>query len=257
METNAHNIWDFVRSVSRKTCIINRHPITYARARCAVVCFDSAESLNAACEKLGHTLLGCVVGGKFSSGNSSRRAFSDTDKSRLAAIYAKHLAPVAHPVSFGGLSWAKIVCESSSLPFSSQDVLLNDGFFSEIKPSLPVTIKINNRFTTLERSLTSLAEQVSKLAKRLDALGPMVLQPSPGCQPLVTPSSQDQGVDVVMNESLGVSTSGGTVMEAVSFDMSSVSKLENSMKCLMEMVLGLSAKIDSIGVHSVSLPLTQ
>ncbi|KAG9306345.1 hypothetical protein G9A89_018228 [Geosiphon pyriformis] len=111
-----------------------------------------------------------------------------------------------------------------------------------MKLSLPVTMEVNNKFITLERSLASLIEQVSKLAKRLDALGPMVPQPSPRCQPLVTPSSQDQGVDVVISEGLGVSTSGGTVMEVVFFDMFSVSKLEDSMKCLMEMVLGLLAK---------------
>ncbi|KAG9297141.1 hypothetical protein G9A89_019422 [Geosiphon pyriformis] len=70
----------------------------------------------------------------------------------------------------------------------------------------------------------------------------MVLQPSPECQPLVTPLSQDQGVDVVMSESSGASTSGGNVVGVVSFDMSSVSKLEDSMKCLMETVLGLLAK---------------
>ncbi|KAG9288444.1 hypothetical protein G9A89_015650 [Geosiphon pyriformis] len=251
MGTNAHDIWDFVKSVGGKTYVIDCHSVTYAWARCAVVCFDSAESLDAGVrttpvlrntnfhwsrlisakcakyEKLGHTLLSCVVGGKFSSGNSLRRAFSDMDKSRLAAIYAKHSALIARPVSFG-----------------------DNGFSLEIKPSLLVTMEVNNRFAALECSLVCLAEQVGKLAKRLDALGPMVLQPSPGCQPLVTPLSQDQGADVVMSESSGVSTSGGTVIGVVSFNMSSVSKLEDSMRCLMEMVLGLLAKVDSIGVHS-------
>ncbi|KAG9288827.1 hypothetical protein G9A89_001151 [Geosiphon pyriformis] len=270
MGTNTHDIWDFVRSVGEKTCIIDRHSVTYTQARCAVVCFNFAKSLNATVEttpvlknanlrwfylistkcakyeKLGHMSLGCVIGGKFFSGNLLRRAFSDTDKSRLAAIYAKCSAPVACPVFFGGLSWAKVARRFSSLPLSSQNVLVNVGFSSEMKPSLPVTIEVNNRFTVLERSLTSLAEQVSKLAKRLNALRPIVPQPSSGCQPLVTLSSQDQGTDVVMSKGSGVFTSGGTVMGAVSFDMSLVSKLEDSMKCLMEMVLGFSAKVDSI-----------
>ncbi|KAG9297024.1 hypothetical protein G9A89_008610 [Geosiphon pyriformis] len=179
------------------------------------------------------------------------------NKSRLVAIYAKRSAPVAHLVSFDGLFWAKIAHGSFSLPLSSQKVLVDNGFSLKMKPSLPVIIEVNNRFTALEHSLACLMEQVGKLAKRLDALGPMVLQPSSGCQPLVTPSSQDQGVDVVMSRGSGVSTSGGTVAEVVSFDMSSVSKLNNSMKCLIETVLGLSAKVDSIGVRLVSLPLTQ
>ncbi|KAG9286189.1 hypothetical protein G9A89_014175 [Geosiphon pyriformis] len=257
MGTNAHNIWDFVKFVSGKTYIINCHPVTYAQARCAVVCFDSAESLDAAVrtmpvlkntnlywshlistkcakyKKLGHMSLSCVVGGKFSSGSLLRRVFSDTDKSRLATIYAKCLAPVACLVFFGGLSWAKVAHGSSSLSLSNQNVLVNNGSSSEMK--LPLLVMI---------------EQIGKLAKRLDALGPMVLQPSPGCQPLVTPSSQNQGADVVMSEGSGASTSGGNVAGVVSFNMSSMSKLEDSMKCLMETVLGLLAKVDSIGVHS-------
>ncbi|KAG9304020.1 hypothetical protein G9A89_005930 [Geosiphon pyriformis] len=281
MGTNAHDIWDFVRSVGGKTCIIDHHSVMYARARCTVVCFNSAKSLDAAvgttpvlrntnlrwshlisakcakCEKLGHTSLGCAVGGKLSSGSSLRRVFLDMDKSRLATIYAKCSAPVARPVSFGGLSWAEVARGSFSPPFTGQNVVVNNGSSSEMKPSQPVAIKVNNRFAALERSLASLTEQVGKLAKRLDALRPTVPQPSPECQPLVTPSSQDQGADVVMNEGSGVSTSGGNVARAVSFDMSSVSKLEDSMKCLMEMVLGLSAKVNSIGALSVSLPFTQ
>ncbi|KAG9297527.1 hypothetical protein G9A89_001467 [Geosiphon pyriformis] len=269
------------KSVGGKTCIIDCHSVTYARTRCAVVCFDSVESLDAAvgttpvlrnanlrwfhlistkctkCKKLGHMSLGCAVGGKFSSGSLLHRVFSDMDKSRLATIYAKCSAPIAHPVSFGGLSWVKVVRRSSSLLLSSQNVLVDNGSSSEMKPSLPVTMEVNNRFAALKRSLASLAEQVGKLAKRLDALGSTVPQSSPECQPLVTPSSQDQGTDVVMSEGLGASTSGGNIVEAVSFDMFSVSKLEDSMKCLMEMVLGLSAKVDSIGAHLASLPLTQ
>ncbi|KAG9299741.1 hypothetical protein G9A89_013101 [Geosiphon pyriformis] len=222
---------DFVRSVGEKTCVIDRHSVMYAWARCAIVCFNSAESLDAAvktmpvlrntnlrwsclisakctkCEKLGHTSLGCAVGGKLSS--------------------------VARPVSFGGLSWAKIACECSSPPLSDQNVVVNNSSSLEIKPSLQVVMEVNDRFAALERSLTSLVEQVGKLAKRLDALGPMV--------PL-----DDQGADIVMSKGSGVSTSGGNVAGAVSFDVSSVSKLEDSMKCLMEMVLGLSAKVDSI-----------
>ncbi|KAG9284933.1 hypothetical protein G9A89_006311 [Geosiphon pyriformis] len=281
IRTTTHNIWDFVRSVGEKTCIIDHHSVTYARTRCAIVCFNSAESLDAAmgtmpvlrntnlhwsclisvkcanCEKLGHTSLSCAVGGKLSSGSLLHRVFSDMDKNRLATIYAKRLAPVARPVSFGGLSWAKVARRCSLSPLSGQNVVVNNGSSSEMKPSLQVVMEVNNRFAALERSLASLAEQVGKLAKRLDALRPMVPQPSPGCQPLVTPSSQDQGADVVMSEGSGVSTSGGNVAGAVSFDVSSVSKLEDSMKCLMETVLDLLAKVDSIGALSVSLPLTQ
>ncbi|KAG9307424.1 hypothetical protein G9A89_017254 [Geosiphon pyriformis] len=50
MKTNAYDIWDFVRSVGGKTYIIDRHLITYVHIRCAVVYFNSAESLDAVME---------------------------------------------------------------------------------------------------------------------------------------------------------------------------------------------------------------
>ncbi|KAG9305274.1 hypothetical protein G9A89_003358 [Geosiphon pyriformis] len=106
MGTNAHDIWDFVCFVSEKTCIIDHHPVTYVWTRCATVCFDSAELLNAVMGTMP-----VLKGGKSSSGGLPRWVFSVTDKSRPAAIYAKHLAPIAHLVSFGSVSWAKIVGE--------------------------------------------------------------------------------------------------------------------------------------------------
>ncbi|KAG9306523.1 hypothetical protein G9A89_004720 [Geosiphon pyriformis] len=257
MGTTAHDIWDFIGSVGGKMCVIDHHPVTYARARCAVICFDSAESLNAIirttpvlkgtnlcwfclvlakcakCEKSSHTSLGCAIGKRVSSGLFSHRVLSDTDKSRLAAIYAKQSAPVAHPVSFGGLFWAKVAMK----PGSSSKLVL----------SLLVLMEANDRFAALECSFASLAEQMGKLAKRLDALGPIVSQHSSGCQPLVTPSSQNQGADIVMSEGSSAATSGEIVAGAVFFDVFLVFKLEDSMKCLMETVLGLSAKVDSFG----------
>ncbi|KAG9289189.1 hypothetical protein G9A89_022498 [Geosiphon pyriformis] len=246
----AHDIWDFIGSVSGKMCVIDHHSVTYVRTKCAVICFDSTESLDAIvgttpilkdtnlcwfhlvlakyakCGKLGHTSLGCVVGGKVSSGLSLHRVLSDTDKSRLAAIYAKQSAPVARPVSFGGLSWAKIASKSSFPPLSGRNVSAKSGSSSEMEPFLPVLTEVNNRFVTLEHSLASLAEQMGKLAKRLD----------------------NQGADIVMSKGSGAATSGEVVLGVMSFDVSLVSKLEDSMKCLMETVLGLSVKIDSFGI---------
>ncbi|KAG9294084.1 hypothetical protein G9A89_015494 [Geosiphon pyriformis] len=231
MGMTAHNIWDFIGSVGGKTCVINCYLVIYARAKCAVICFDSAELLDAIvrttpvlrgtnlcwfclvsakcakCEKSGYTSLGCAVGGKVSSGLSLCRVLSDTDKSRLAAIYAKRSAPVACPVSFGGLSWAKVASEFSFLPLSGHNVLAKSGSSSEMKPFLPVLTEVNDRFVALERSLASLAEQVGKLAKRLDALGPTVSQPSPGS-------------DIVMSEGSGAATSGKVVSGVMSFNVS-------------------------------------
>ncbi|KAG9296424.1 hypothetical protein G9A89_015016 [Geosiphon pyriformis] len=56
----------------------------------------------------------------------------------------------------------------------------------------PVFGVIELRFASLECSLADLVEQVGKLAKRLDALMPMVSQPRPGCKPLVI--FEDRGI---------------------------------------------------------------
>ncbi|KAG9294424.1 hypothetical protein G9A89_001929 [Geosiphon pyriformis] len=252
MGTNAHNIWNFIRSI-----------------RCAVVCFNSAESLNAVMRttlvlrdtnlhwfslmsarcvkygKPGHISLSCTESEKISSGSSLCRMLSDADKSRLAAIYAKQSAPVAHSVSFGGLFWAKVAGRSSFLFLSGRIVLLNIGFSLEMKPFLLVAMEINNKFATLECSLTSLTKCVDMLAKRLNASESMVSQLSPRCQPLITSLSQNQGVDIVMNKSLGVATSGETVVRAVVFDSSVIGKIKNTLNNLTIMVMGFSAKIDN------------
>ncbi|KAG9302309.1 hypothetical protein G9A89_008800 [Geosiphon pyriformis] len=188
METNAHDIWDYVALVGGKSCIINCHLVSYVRARCTIVCFDSAELLDAiiktmpvlkkanlhwsclvlakcaGCGKLSHTLLACPIGKKknVSSGALLWKTFSDLDKSRLAAIYAKCSVPIACPVSFGAVSWAQIAGESSFPPSP------------EIKPTPLVSLELNDRFVALERSLISLAEHVNMLAKKLDTLEPIV-----------------------------------------------------------------------------------
>ncbi|KAG9297364.1 hypothetical protein G9A89_009448 [Geosiphon pyriformis] len=80
------------------------------------------------------------------------------DKSRLTSIYAKCSALIAHLVSFGGISWAKII----------------DNTYSA------VVLELDSRFITFEHSLASLIKCVNKLAKRLNTPGPMVSQPSFG-----------------------------------------------------------------------------
>ncbi|KAG9296922.1 hypothetical protein G9A89_006877 [Geosiphon pyriformis] len=45
IRTNAHNFWDFIGSVDRKTCVIGRNSISYAYTHCATVCFGSESDL--------------------------------------------------------------------------------------------------------------------------------------------------------------------------------------------------------------------
>ncbi|KAG9294532.1 hypothetical protein G9A89_008643 [Geosiphon pyriformis] len=253
--TNAHDIWDYIGSVDGKTCMID--------FRCAIVCFGSAKSLNAVmgttsvlkgahlcwsylgsavcakCDKMDHTSLSCSSGGKIFSGSLSCRVLSDADKNRLVAIYAKHLVPVSYSVSFGGVLWAKIVVGSFFLLFPVRNVLLNDGFFSEMKPTPHVSPVLNNRFAALECSLVSLAECMDELAKRLDALGPTVSQLSPGW------------VNIVMSESLGVATGGKTVARVMVFNPTVISKMEEILNNLSITVMSLSAKMDNTGLEDV------
>ncbi|KAG9304927.1 hypothetical protein G9A89_003095 [Geosiphon pyriformis] len=197
---------------------------------------------------LGHISLSCSVGGKNSSGELACRILSEDDKSRLASIYARCFASISCPVFFGGVSWANIVGGSSfsSLPVCND--LASSGSSSEMKPTLMVFVKLNDRFATLEHSLASLVECVDKLAKRLNSPRPIVSQPSPGCQPLVTPLSQNQGVDIVISEGSSVATGGETIAGVAVFDSSVISKLEETLNNLSVTVMGLLAKIDNAGL---------
>ncbi|KAG9291983.1 hypothetical protein G9A89_017882 [Geosiphon pyriformis] len=257
MGTNAHNIWDYVVSVGEKTCVIDHHLVFYARARCATVCFDSAESLDAVIKtmsvlkeanlhwsclvstkcakyrKLGHTSLVCLVGEKknVSSGAFLCKTLLDLDKNRLAAIYTKCSAPVAHSVSFGGILWAQIANGSSFPPLPVQNVLLKAGFFSEMKPAPLMSLELDNRFAALEHSLTSLAERVDMLANKLK-----------------TPEPMNQEADIVISKSSGVVTDGETVVGVVVFNPAVISKMEETLNSLLLMVMNLSAKLNNAGL---------
>ncbi|KAG9290191.1 hypothetical protein G9A89_022167 [Geosiphon pyriformis] len=199
---------------------------------------------------LGHTSLSCSVDGKSSPGRLAHRILSENDKNRLASIYARRSAPISHPVSFDGISWTNIVGESSFPPLSVR----NDSAFSSsslgIKPPPLVSVELNNRFATFEHSLASLMEHVDKLAKRLDSPGPLVSQSSPGCQLLVTPSSQNQGTDIVMSKDSDVATGGKAIAEVAVFDPLVVSKMEETLHNFSVTVMSLSAKIDNAGLVS-------
>ncbi|KAG9296382.1 hypothetical protein G9A89_014974 [Geosiphon pyriformis] len=253
--------------------------------KCAVVCFKSAEFLDvvmgttlvfkgtnlrwsslvsvrcAKCGKLDHMSLNCTKSGKVFSSSLFYKVLLDADKSRLTAIYAKQSAPVACPISFGGFSWAKVVSGSSFLPLSGRIVSVNVGSSLEMKPSLLVVTKINDRFAALKCSLTSLAEHVDMLAKKLETSKPIVSQLSLGCQLLVTLSSQNQKVDTVMSEGLGVATDGKTVAKAVVFDSSVIEKMEDTLKNLAITVMGLLAKMDNAiaicNIRSMNNPVKQ
>ncbi|KAG9291371.1 hypothetical protein G9A89_003475 [Geosiphon pyriformis] len=231
--TNAHNIWDLIGSVGGKTCSTNLY---------------WAHLSSAKCENLGHISLDCSVGKKPSPGKLAHRILSEDDKSRLASIYASCSAPISCPVSFGGVSWANIVGGSFFSPLSVRNELASFGSSLGMKPTPLVSVELNDRFATLERSLASFVEHVDKLAKRLNSPELMVFQSSPGCQPLVTLSLQNQGANIVISESSGVATGGETIAEVAIFDPSVVSKMKETLCNFSVTVMGLSAKINNAGL---------
>ncbi|KAG9302709.1 hypothetical protein G9A89_005183 [Geosiphon pyriformis] len=249
--TNAHNIWNYVNSVGEKTCTINHHPITYIWARCAIVCFELAKSLDAImdttpvlrdinlhwsrlgfskcaeCRKTGHMSLSCSVSENFSPGKFSHKVLLDVDKSRLAAIYSKHSAPIACLVAFGEISWAKIAGGSLFPPLLVKNNSINPGFSLKIKSTLFVAFDIEKKFAVLENSLTSLAEQISELAKKLNSL---VLAVD----------------DIVMGKGSSVATSGKTAALLESFFFPNMVKFKNMLEGLSTSVLSLLAHLDNL-----------
>ncbi|KAG9288974.1 hypothetical protein G9A89_015523 [Geosiphon pyriformis] len=256
--TNTHDIWDYVASIDEKTCVIDCHSVSYAQTRCTTICFDFAELLDAViettlvlketnlhwsclvlakyagCKKLGHTLLACPIGEKMSvfSGASLQKTFSDSDKNRLAAIYAKNLVPIAHPVFFSGVLWVQIAGGSSFSSSPVWNVLLEAGSSLKMKPTPLVSSELNDRFAALKHSLASLTECVDMLAIRLNTSEPMA--------------------DIVISESSGVATSGKTVVKTVVFNSTDISKLEETLNNLSITVMSSLAKMDN--ADSVSTP---
>ncbi|KAG9290044.1 hypothetical protein G9A89_010350 [Geosiphon pyriformis] len=198
---------------------LNQHPVTYVRARCAVICFNSAVLIDAVMKttlvlkginlcwsylnstkyakyrKLDHTFLNCSVDENISPGGPSHKIF---------------------------VSWANVVGRSLFSPLFVHNNLAASGSSLEVKPILMVSMKLNNRFATL-----------SILAKRLDSPGPMVFQSSPGW------------VDIIMSKCSGVATGGETIAGVAVFNSLIISKIEDILTNLSIIVMGLLAKIDN------------
>ncbi|KAG9289464.1 hypothetical protein G9A89_008025 [Geosiphon pyriformis] len=206
MSITAHDLWDFIGSVSGKTCVIERSSISYVQTHCATAMANTPvikgislhwSRLTAALCSIrrnsGHTFFTCHTAGVFSSSKSKRAPLSAQNQLRLAKIYEKKSAPVSHPLAF--------VLFSGSAQF---------GSISYGKPLLTVSGKLEDHLKNIENSLVSLMEQIGELAKRLNLFVLAVSQPSSGCQLPVTPLSLNQGEDIVMGVSLDVVTSDKT-----------------------------------------------
>ncbi|KAG9307734.1 hypothetical protein G9A89_023299 [Geosiphon pyriformis] len=255
VETNAHNLWEFVDSVGGKTCVIDCNPISYAHACCATVCFGFESDLVSAmaatpvikgislcwshlslalclvCGLPGHTSLNCVL-----------------VKVRLANIYTWKSMPISHPLVFSGKTWASVVSAPPVHSFHSAGSIL--GFNKVGKPLLPVASDLEKCLVNIESSLISLMGQIGELAKRLDSL----MSALPVTLPL-----QNQGEDIVIGVSLGDATGDKTAAVLNSTASSKIVKLKNMLESLSALVMSLSAHLDGLALTggAPSLPLPQ
>ncbi|KAG9286729.1 hypothetical protein G9A89_012279 [Geosiphon pyriformis] len=187
---------DFIGSVSEKTCAIDHHSVIYAQTRCAIVCFDSAKSLDvimettpvlrsvtlhwsyldyskcAKYEKIGYMLLGCSVDGIFSFEKAFCKALSDVDKSRLASIYAKYLALIVCSVAFGDVSWAKSLVTPSSQNKGANIVMSeSSGVVTGGETIVRVVIFDLSVVKKMEETLNNLLITVMGLLAKIDNTG--------------------------------------------------------------------------------------
>ncbi|KAG9294641.1 hypothetical protein G9A89_008120 [Geosiphon pyriformis] len=179
------------------------------------------------CKHFGHIIINCSLGGN--SGVHKKQVFFDQDQVHLAGIYKKKLALISRFVFFAGKTWVQVTGDSNSyMALSSSS---GSGSLSAMIPPPQFSLDVNNRFAAFEHSLISLAKQVDKLAKRLDAL-----------------RLTNQEVDTVMSKSLGAATSGETVAEMVVYNSSAVFKLEDTLDILLKTVMSLSARLENAGL---------
>ncbi|KAG9300033.1 hypothetical protein G9A89_018310 [Geosiphon pyriformis] len=134
---------------------------------------------------------------------------------------------------------------------SSGGSLGYDSQLGSLKNGKPLSSVVNNlelHLVNIKSSLVSLVRQISKLAKRLKSFMPAVFQPSPGCQLLVTPPSQNQREDIVMEMGSSEATSGKTAAVLGSNASPKVVKLENMLEGFSALVISLLACLDDLAL---------
>ncbi|KAG9304362.1 hypothetical protein G9A89_019924 [Geosiphon pyriformis] len=166
MGTTAHDLLGLVQLYNRKTCYISRNLVSYTRAYCAVIWFDSEDtrkaaicstlvfkSVNliwtglsslkyAACDNFGYVFFECGSDEKNFGQSFKKRFFcSNSDKKHLVLIYAKKQAPVSYLISFGGVTWASIV---SSFP-----KILSSILFIETNLGMGLVADISHKLNRL------------------------------------------------------------------------------------------------------------
>ncbi|KAG9285845.1 hypothetical protein G9A89_013270 [Geosiphon pyriformis] len=239
IRTTAHNLWDFIGSVSGKTCVIDCNPVNYTHVYCAIVCFNSELKLVKA---LAVTPIIKGVGLTF-------HWLCVWSLVKVELILRGRKAPLS------AQNWFKLASMVGTLSASSlRGVYFSPGSIKDGKSLPSGADDLEKQLVNIKSSLTSLMEQISKLAKRLDSLMLAVFQSSPGCQLLVTPSSQNSEGDIVIGVGSNETTGNETAMIIDSSVFSHVIKLENMLEDLSVSVLSLSACFDDLVLVGGAIP---
>ncbi|KAG9290028.1 hypothetical protein G9A89_010334 [Geosiphon pyriformis] len=190
--TTTHDLSGLVEAYGRRTCYIGCNPTSYVHDQCAVICFENEASKLAAigsvlvfkgvslhwaglslaccavCKQFGHVSGVCSMGGN--SGARSKWVVTSQNWVCLANVYKKKQTPIAHPVSFGGKTWAQVAGGSLScvVPSGPSGVGVNFGAKSASVVSSPSVISgLCNRVVSLECFLELLMARVSAIVKKL------------------------------------------------------------------------------------------
>ncbi|KAG9295433.1 hypothetical protein G9A89_013462 [Geosiphon pyriformis] len=222
VDTTAHDLSDLLDSYGERTCFIGHNPSSYVYNRCVIVCFmDEASKLTAIgftsvfksvnlhwaglflvccaqCKQFGHTFTGYSLGGN--SGVCGKQVVTPQDWVHLANIYKKQVL-IAHPVFFGGKTWAQMAGGSSAHVVSSN--FSSVGSFSGTKPVLLVINSLGNvclvdQLASLERFLEFLVDQISDILKKSSFVELVPLASSSHVSPLVVAASVTANVDLDM-----------------------------------------------------------
>ncbi|KAG9304769.1 hypothetical protein G9A89_016799 [Geosiphon pyriformis] len=177
-------------------------------------------------------------------------AWADIDKqmTSLVQLVGKHVL-----LNAVLKTWASMV--GKPLLIVSFGGSAQSGSISYGKPLPTVNSELEDCLKNIENSLVSLAGQIGELAKRLDSFVPAVSQPSSGCQLLMTPSSQNQGEDIVIGVGSDDATNNKTAAVLGSTVSPEVVKLENMLEGFSASVISLSMHLDSLALAGGALPL--
>ncbi|KAG9288178.1 hypothetical protein G9A89_020484 [Geosiphon pyriformis] len=273
--TTTHDLSGLVETYGGKTCFIGCNPTSYVCDWCAVICFESEASKLAAVDLVpvfkgvglhwaGFSLACYAVCKQFShvsdvcsmsknSGARSKRVVTSQDWVCLANIYKRKQAPIAHPVFFGGKTWAQVASGPPSrvVPSGPSGVGANFGAESASIKSSPSDISgLCNRVASLEYSLELLTDRVSAIAKKLSCVEVVSLVSSSLASYSVASASQASCVDMDMALDVPLATSPSfcpTVDDAnPDFGFSSSKVLTAKVGGLESKLMALDASVGSV-----------